>query len=67
MYLVMVKETELLTNIGRISIVTDYYAGMAPIFKRKKDAVAYAKRNGNTQVLKIAMGSQPKEQTNENR
>ena len=65
MYLVMTMETELLTNIGRISIVTDYYAGMAPIFKRKKDAAAYAKKSGNAQVFKIAKGNKPKEQSND--
>lgn len=51
----MTLKTKIETNAYPVNLACDGLAGMVPVFKRKRDAVAHAKRNGNTQVLHIAL------------
>jgi hypothetical protein len=49
----MTIKKKIQTNAYPVRLDTDGLAGMSPIFRRKRDAVAYSKANGNAQVLKV--------------
>lgn len=53
MYLVTILKTEIQTTFLPVTLAADGLAGMMPVFKRKRDAVAMAKSCGAT-VLEIA-------------
>lgn len=63
MYLVMTLKTRIETNAFPVNLDRDRLAGMVPVFKRKRDAIACAKKNNNTQVLKIAITEEPTHET----
>lgn len=54
MYLVIILKKEIETSLYPVNLASDGLAGMMPVFRKKRDAIAMAKKIEGARVLQIA-------------